>query len=109
MTWDAASFKARYVEFDSASDALVTAALAEAIPYVDPALFPNDTDRAVGLKAADILALSPFGQNARLQAKDGTTTYGKQFDDLVRIRAGGPWVAGQSATGTSWGRDADDP
>lgn len=99
MTWTAASFKARYPEFATASDALVTASLADAAAYVDASLAPVDADRGIGLKAADILALSPFGQTARMQSKDGSTTYGNQFAEWVRNRAGGPWIAGQTSTG----------
>jgi hypothetical protein len=95
MSWTAAAFKARYPEFNPASDAVVTAALADAVPYIDPGLFSTDTDQAVGLKAAHILAISPFGQNARLVAEDGSTTYAKALEPLVRARAGGPWIAGQ--------------
>lgn len=97
MTWTAASFMQRYPEFATMDAALVTSAIAEATAYVDPALAPIDADRGIGLKTADILALSPFGQTARMQSKDGSTTYGKQFAEWARVRAGGPWVAGQSA------------
>lgn len=36
-------------------------------------------DDVIGLTTAHMLALGPFGRNARLSAADGTTTYGAEL------------------------------
>ncbi len=84
MAVDRASFLARYPEFEPASKAMIEGEIADAIDNVDTSVFGTKTDQAVRLKAAHALALSPFGQQARLVSKSGATTYGKQFDALVR-------------------------
>lgn len=44
----------------------------------------------VGLHAAHALALSPFGRNAQLVAKDGSTTYGERLRLLKLAHAADP-------------------
>lgn len=90
-----ASFRVAFPEFGEASDSLVQAKLDEATLALDARVFGVRFDEAVRYRAAHTLALSPFGQNARLVAKDGSTTYGTHLDAVTRSCAGGPWVVGQ--------------
>jgi hypothetical protein len=77
-------FLAEYREFASlASDApglaMVAAAVAVAARrYSEEACAPFYAD-LVMRKAAQLLALSPFGQAARMVNKDGSTTYDAQI------------------------------
>lgn len=108
MTWTATTFKARYPTFSPKADPLVVAVLAEAVAEVDARLFGTLTDTAVGLLAAHKLSVDPSGAAARLDAKTilamkgqphASSTYGVEFDALVRKRAGGPWTIGQGPGG----------
>lgn len=83
MTLSRASFLARFPEFEPALLSMVDASLAEAIRNVDSGVFGGKTDDAVGWKCAHLLAISPFGQQARLISKNGSTTYGKYFIELA--------------------------
>ena len=94
MTWTAASFKSRWPEFVPIEDARVEAALAEAALETDARVYGRSYDHAVGLLAAHKLAVSPAGQQARLEAKDASTTYEAERRQLGRKRGGGPWVTG---------------
>ncbi len=87
------SFLARYPNFEPASKIMIDEALRDAVANVDTGIFGTKTDQAVALKAADILALSPFGQNARMQKKDGSTVWGQQFLALARSMTPGFRVA----------------
>lgn len=102
MAWTPATFKARFPEFLATDDSVVQSVLNEAAARVDGSF--GDTDTGVGYLTAHILSMQPYGQNARLESDDGTTTYGKLFDEWVRNRAGGPWITGQAATpgGSIW-------
>lgn len=90
-----ASFRVHFPELNAASDTLVQAKLDEAALALDERVFGARFDEAVRYSAAHRLALSPFGQNARMVAKDGSTTYGMQFDNVCRACAGGGWAVGQ--------------
>lgn len=99
--WTAATFKAARQEFASIADASVTLALNDATSELDPRVFGDTFDQAVGLLAAHKLSVSPYGQQARLEPKsgDGTTTYHAELQRLTRKRAGGFWAVGRGATG----------
>lgn len=101
MTVTAASLKARWAEFSPTPDAVVDAALAEAVRRTDARVFGDRTDDAVALRACHLLSTGAFGQSARLDVKggDGTTTYLAELQRLTRERAGGGWAAGQGPTG----------
>lgn len=94
MAWTPATFKARWRDFVPTDDDVVQAALDEAARSVDDRYFGDKTDDAVGLLAAHKLASSPFGQSARLANDDGTTTYGKQFEEMSRAACGGAHAIG---------------
>lgn len=95
-----ATFKAQRPEFDALSDALVQLHLDQATRALDARVFGATFDDAVSLHAAELLALSPYGLQARLVAKDGSTTYGKLLERLKRAKAGGPWTVGQLPDGS---------
>jgi hypothetical protein len=93
--WDVATFKARWREFDATDDATLGSALAEAARRCDPRLFGVRTDDAVGLMAAHLLSISPFGTQARLDSDEADTTYRREWLTLARAAAGGPWTIGE--------------
>ena len=99
MSWTPASFRARFPEFTALSDAQIQLALNEGVNHNDPRVFQQTIDDAVGYYAADALALSPGGQNARLQKNDIKTTYRAQWERLAQQAAGGPWAIGQGPSG----------
>ena len=57
MSWDPTTFKARFEEFASVTDAKVTDALDEALLEVDADKWSNWFDRGVGYLAAHILKI----------------------------------------------------
>lgn len=102
MTVDAASLKARFVEFAPISDATVTANIAAATLRTSALVFTTSAvfDEAVLLRAAHQLACAPGGMAARLEgvalsspssvaADLGRTVYGASLLALLRERAGG--------------------
>jgi len=86
MALSLASFRTRFGEFSSVSDALVTARLAEAEVDLDTETFGALFDEAHGFLTAHLLTLSGYGSNA--VNKDGTTSYGARIIAL-RERMGG--------------------
>lgn len=70
-----AAFLASYPEFNPASTELLAAKLAAAELQVDADVWGGKADLAVMLTAAHLLAISPFGQRARLVSDAGKTTY----------------------------------
>jgi hypothetical protein len=95
-----ASLRAAREEFTNSPDAAVQAAIDDAVTEVDERVFGEKADQAVSLLAAHKLAISPFGTQARLNPKaqgggpHGATTYGVEYDALVRLCGGGFWVTG---------------
>lgn len=92
---DVNAFLAKYPEFDGQAKnlRLIGAKLAEAGRRVDPAVYGDLADDAQAALAAHLLASSPMGQNAKLVAKDGNTTYGKEYKRLSRLVSMGFRVA----------------
>lgn len=102
MAVTADTFKARFAEFAPTADALVSAVIAEAGAELDVnVLGARSIDHAVMLLTAHKLTISPQGTPARLEgtAADADpltrTTYGTELLDLMRKRAGGPWLIGR--------------
>ena len=95
-----ASLQLRMSEFTATPDAVVQAAIDDASTEVDPRVFGEKADQAITLLAAHKLAMSPYGQQARLAPKEqgkgthGATTYGLEYDTLVAQCGGGFWVTG---------------
>jgi hypothetical protein len=78
-------FRTRFPEFVDATDGFVQAKLDETDALVDPVVFGQQAYVAAYYYTADLLALSPFGQNARLTPNDdGKTTYRLQYERMMR-------------------------
>jgi hypothetical protein len=93
MSVDFASFVADFPEFEPAGRTLVDSKIADARLRIDASVWDLKTDLGVKYLAAHLLALSPFGQQARLVAKDGSTTYGRMHATMVREVTAGFRVA----------------
>lgn len=93
MAVERRDFLSRFPEFEPASKAMIETALDEAERNVDAEVFAGKTDDAIRWKAAHLLAISPFGQQARMISKDGSTTYGKRFVELAKSMTPGFRVA----------------
>lgn len=94
------TLRAQRPEFAPTADAVVQAAIDDAVTEVDERVFGEKANQAVSLLAAHKLAISPHGRQARLDPKaqgdgpHGSTTYGVEYDALVRQCGGGFWVVG---------------
>ena len=75
---DIDAFRIRFGEFDSAPDLLVQACLDEAAAETSAEAFGDGYDAAHGQLAAHKLAVSPWGQNARMVNDKGESTYGTE-------------------------------
>ena len=75
------TFRGRFPEFKACPDVQVQDAIDQATVETG-SVFGKNQDKALGLMAAHTLAMSPFGQQARLSAADGNTTYMKQWRRL---------------------------
>jgi hypothetical protein len=84
-----AQFRARFPEFERLPDATLTDALARGLVQTSTIVFGDISDEATGYLAAHFLALSPYGQQARLSAVDGTTTYMTHWRRIAAMRSVG--------------------
>lgn len=83
MAVTVASFLLSYPEFTRAPEVIdLESQLAKAVLKVDAEVWGDKTDEGVELTLAHMLALSPFGQNAKLLSKTGESTYGVQLQSL---------------------------
>jgi hypothetical protein len=84
------AFFARFPEFKATDTTLVQAAMNDAALQIDSSVWNTLAGVGQGYLTAHRLALSPFGQNARMVAKDGkSTTYKTHYDYLVGIVGSG--------------------
>lgn len=86
MAIDNASFVAAYPEFDEINDlapASITSALTRAQAFCSAAVWGDRYEAGVFVKAAHLLAMTPFGENARI-AGSNATAYGETFKEMVR-------------------------
>lgn len=88
-----AELRAISPEFSKAPEAAIAEAIATAQAECHPSVFGAQLETAVRLYACHILATSPYGQQARLVSKTGSSTYLTQWEDLLR-GATLPTVAG---------------
>jgi hypothetical protein len=98
------AFTTGFPEFRNAEKGLVYAKLSEAYQQIDLSVWDTGANGpksgiGQGYLAAHLLALSPFGQNARMIAKNGTTTYLTHYRNLQRQVCQGFRVAGGSCGG----------
>jgi hypothetical protein len=83
-------FQARYPEFKATSTTLISATLNDAALMIDACVWGALAGQGHGYLTAHRLALSPFGQQARMVAKDGkTTSYWLHYIELVKIVGSG--------------------
>lgn len=71
-------------EFADTDVTLVNAELTSAALLVDSTVWGSLADTGIRYLTAHRLALSPFGQAARLVSKNGTTTYWTHYKTLQR-------------------------
>ena len=83
MAASLSTFRVRFPEFDAVQDPLVQAALDEADLSIDRDEWKTKADAGQMYLAAHKLALSPYGQQARLVAKDGSSTYEAHYKGLM--------------------------
>lgn len=93
MSVEPRDFLARFPEFEPAGSTMVSAAIAEAVRGVDAEVWGTKTDDGVRWLTAHLLAITPWGQQARMVSKDGSTTYSKEHARLVRSVSSGFRVA----------------
>lgn len=89
MAVSAAQLKARFPEFAKTEDSHVTEAIADAAARTDVNVWGDRYDVAVRQLAAHLLAISPWGQQAKLSAKDGSSTYLVEYERMVQEVAHG--------------------
>lgn len=87
------TFLIQFPEFAKTDINLVQSMLAAALLEIDPSVWRAKADQGQAYLAAHMLATSPFGQNVRLMAKDGTTTYWTRYEKLRGQVASGFRVA----------------
>ena len=84
MAVDIRSFLSRFPEFEPAGKPMVREGIAEATRGVDTGVWGAKTDDGIRWLAAHLLAITPWGQQARMVSKDGSTTYGVEHARLMR-------------------------
>jgi hypothetical protein len=87
---DIATFRSRFSAFagQTPSDALVQAKLDEAEEQIDATVWGTKAEDGHANLTAHLLALEPFGTDARLVAKDGSTVWGTRHEELAKIVGG---------------------
>jgi len=86
MAITATDFVAAFPEFDEINDVAPTAvsgALTRAQAYCSATVWGDRYEAAVFTKAAHLLCMTPFGENARIDAK-AATAYGETFKEMLR-------------------------
>lgn len=92
MAWTVATFKAVMPEFQNTPNALVQAALDEAFLELDPDIWDDKFDTGWKYLTAHKLAVSPYGQNARMtetRRQRYGSTYEMHYRKLMRMVAVG--------------------
>jgi hypothetical protein len=87
------AFVVQFPEFTNTGVALVEAMLAAAALEIDLEVWAEKATQGQYYLAAHKLALSPYGNNAEMVTKSGTTTYEAHYAKLVRQVASGFRVA----------------
>jgi hypothetical protein len=80
------AFLVEYPEFGPAESELVEGKLAAAARRVGIDTWGDRYEDAVYVLAAHLLAISPFGQQARLSSSSAESTYGRTFEEM-RVEA----------------------
>lgn len=77
--------RTEYPEFSNAPEALAQAKVDRALSLTDEAVYGDQFAHAVLLRAADMLARSPFARSMQLVSKDGSTLYSLELARLTDI------------------------
>lgn len=93
MAHDISDFRARFPEFTTVVDPIITANLGAAALEVDPTIWGAKTSEGILLLTAHKLTISPWGQAVRT-TKQGTvvmaqTQYWQEYSRLMRMVASG--------------------
>lgn len=86
MAVDAATFVLNFPEFreiNATAPEVIANALAEAATFCDPAIWGPRYNSGVMRKAAHLLCMTPFGENARL-AEGTQSVHGIVFEEMLR-------------------------
>ena len=75
-------FKVLFPEYGETPGPVIQAHLDLTIVEFDPLIWRHLLEKAHGFLTAHSLAMSPYGQAARLNAKDGKTTYLAEYERL---------------------------
>jgi len=87
---DPSAFIENYPEFTNAPTDLIQNELNNAYALTPASLWPSAIiDQGAQLRAAQALALSPFGRGMALANEEGKTVYDARLDRLVAIVAAG--------------------
>ena len=86
------AFRVRFPEFADLADSLVTAKIGEAQRRCDAGLWGSKYQDGVFYLAAHLLAISPFGQDARLSQANNETVYYSEHKRLQSMVATGARV-----------------
>lgn len=76
-------FRARFPEFELLPEATLQEYLRSAEAQIDAAVWSVLADEGVLYLAASLLALTPYGQQAKLADASGKSTYRSRYDELV--------------------------
>lgn len=90
MAVDVATFLVNYPEFVNAPTGVVQNCLNDAYSMTPSAVWPSAIlDQGAQLRAAQALALSPFGRGMSYSDPQGKTVYDERLGRLVTIAAAG--------------------
>ena len=89
MAVTAAIIKAEFPEFDELDDAVILPKIADAVLCVNAETWGDRADLGVKYMTAHLLAISPLGEQAKLVAKTGETTYLMTFKKVKATVASG--------------------
>lgn len=93
MAVSPSTFLVNYPEFTQVPIAALTNALNDAYSMTPAAVWPAPIlDQAAQLRAAQSLALSPFGRGANPRDDQGRTVYDVRLQRLIQIAAAGGTV-----------------
>lgn len=89
MAIDRASFLQLFPEYNEVNDEpmcqpMIDRCLRDAQIFVDAAVWGDRYEAGVFYKAAHLLAMSPFGENARLQGDRTSSVYSVVFEDMLK-------------------------
>jgi len=82
-------FLIRFPEFAEADPQLIVACLLDATERTSSVVMKDLTDQAIGLLAAHLLSISPWGRKNRKEGAPQKTTYEEELYWIQRMRGHG--------------------